>query len=304
MLDKINKEKSIEDSLFLIAKDISHPFNFIGKKAQKNQLLKSFLSNEIVYIPKSLFKYDSIALQIKYLPDKLLVNGDLDLERCILLKEMPKISLKVMGNLTLPSQIDELPPELFVKGTLNIQGSEIDSIPEKSVIGGLIGNKYLMNLPNIPVINGSVSITRSQIRSLPRRLKIINGSLTVGDENIEYLNDDLTVNGRLYIWSSPNLKKLGKKINVREDLWIEGIDHTNLNTGIIEICDELECEELVLSNFHNKLILPKNLLTKKITLWSCPDNFINYISEELVNRDYKYNKDLFKISKSKINFVK
>jgi hypothetical protein len=285
-----------------IAREL-HSWNFLKRKAVYDQMVKSFLNDETVYIPGSVSEN---CIKVRRLPEKLIVNGNLDLSKLIGLLELPQISLRVAGNLIMQVRLERIPPKLEVGGALNLWDAHIEHLPDNVKLGGLIANK-LKTLPNIKKIDGDVNISGSPISSFPSELKFINGDLTIGENQFEYVNDEITVQGRFYIWGSPKLKRIGKFIKVKEDVWIEG--HTTLNsipTGIKSLCNQLQCESLVFGHFNHKNVdieLPEKLETNEVLFWFCSSAIIDRMVDQLKEKGFVIDKDRSKYYEERNKYV-
>ena len=97
-------------------------------------------SDGSLVIPQSL--YLSGACLVTELPEKMIVNGDLDLSDCDALESLPS-GLVVKGNLDLSGceQIKELPEDLRVDGDLTID-LESDIDVSEGVVGGKVFYSY------------------------------------------------------------------------------------------------------------------------------------------------------------------
>ena len=79
------------------------------------------------------------------LPDKLYVGGWLDLKGCERLKKLPNLLDVTYGlNLSGCKQITELPDNLYAKGSLGLDGTNIEKLPNNLYVGI---NLYINNTP-------------------------------------------------------------------------------------------------------------------------------------------------------------
>lgn len=124
---------------------------------------------------------------LRFLPDGLTVNGDLNVSSTNL-TALPS-NLTVKGSLVVSdTKISELPPGLKVEGSLNISGTQISVLPQGITIGTLnISNTPIAQLPSGMVVNTLLDITNTPITQLPNDLvakKILYSPETVTPEEI------------------------------------------------------------------------------------------------------------------------
>jgi hypothetical protein len=163
------------------------------------------------------------------LPSQLQINGDFRLVG-VRVKKLSK-DLRVGGNLTLDrcSRLAELPEALEVGGSLLVRRCPIGRLPDQLQISGnlrLVGVR-VKELPKDLRVEGDLTLDRcSELVELPARLEV-GGSLLVRDCPIERLRAGLHV---------------GKDIRIHRARYLESTPEGMSARGDIELAD---CDSLV-----------------------------------------------------------
>lgn len=191
------------------------------------QFILDFLNTPLVPI-RTVDQYDMkrnylIKLKTGYtdvisIPEGSVIEDGLDLKELGSQIKLPK-NLTIQGELTLPKDIEELPENLKVGGTLQIRGTNIEKIspglscknldmtgcslkeiPAGTQIDGDLIADYseLAKLPDNLVIHGDLNLCEAPIEKLPKGLKIA-GELDIEGTGIASLPDDLEVGDAIFI---------------------------------------------------------------------------------------------------------
>lgn len=114
----------------------------------------------------------------KYLPDILIVDGDLDLH-----------SLRV----------EKLPDNLTIKGDLDCGVCHLSFLPRNLKVGGTLycHHNFLTELPDDLEVGGSICCSNNELTSLPDNLTV-NGWMDCGFNKLTKLPENLTVNGEFW----------------------------------------------------------------------------------------------------------
>lgn len=127
---------------------------------------------------------------LTWLPDNLIVTGNLRIRHCPNLKRLPA-HLFVGGHLIITgSDIKAIPADLCVRGDIRADNLHLD-IPASFTANGDLSLKGKPVLPNAyqpPVdlgddltVNGVLDLTNRRIKRWPKKLSIVKGRLLLGN---------------------------------------------------------------------------------------------------------------------------
>jgi len=131
-------------------------------------------------------------------------------------------NLTVGGSIDLQgTQIMSLPDNLTVGGPLYLRDTQITSLPDNLTVGGslYLQGTQITSLPDNLTVGGYLDLQGTQITSLPDNLTV-GGSIDLQGTQITSLPDNLTVGGSLYlrgtqITSLPDNLTVGGSIDLR-----------------------------------------------------------------------------------------
>lgn len=172
---------------------------------------------------------------ITSLPDGLVIDGGLDLEKCTGITSLPE-GLVVGGNLDLyGTGITSLPEGLAVGGSLYLENcTGITSLPDGLAVGGILDlrGSGITSLPDGLTVGGNIDLENcTEITSLPNGLTV-GGGLDLGNcTGITSLPEGLTVGGDFYLHSS-GITSLPNGLTVGGDLDLRGTGITSLPKGL------------------------------------------------------------------------
>jgi hypothetical protein len=110
--------------------------------------------------------------------------------------------------------------DLHIKGDLDLENSNITSLPEGLKVGGyldLYRCKQLTSLPEGLEVGGMLNLEGLQMTSLPKGMKV-GGILVLNFSEITSLPNDLDVKGSIFLDHCHKLKSLPQGFEVRGNL--------------------------------------------------------------------------------------
>ena len=110
-------------------------------------------------------------------------------------------NLTVGGSLYMSgTQITALPDNLTVGGSLDLRGTQITALPDNLTVGGWLDLRgtQITALPDNLTVGGSLHLRGTQITALPDNLTV-GGRLDLSGTQITALPDNLTVGGSLHL---------------------------------------------------------------------------------------------------------
>jgi len=114
-------------------------------------------------------------VNLKSLPDNLIVKGYLDLDDCKNITSLPS-GLKVDGALDLRyTNITELPPDLQFGGTLYLQRTPIEKLPNNLTINGSLYLHFCKNITSLPSglkVFDTLNLRETNFKKLPPDLQV------------------------------------------------------------------------------------------------------------------------------------
>jgi len=138
-------------------------------------------------------------------------------------------NLTVGGSLNLQgTNITSLPDNLTVGGWLDLRGTNITSLPDNLTVGGSLDlqGTNITSLPDNLTVGGSLDLQGINITSLPDNLTV-GGWLNLQGTNITSLPDNLTVGGWLDLQGT-NITSLPDNLTVGSWLNLQGTNITSL----------------------------------------------------------------------------
>ena len=154
--------------------------------------------------------------KLEYIPDNFTVNGMLNISGCKNLRYLPK-NLEVKGELVMIStRIKSLPDDIIIEKDLNLTNSQLEHLPDNFTVDGDLNVSLCINLTQLPkglVVERDLIIRSTNIRSLPDDISV--GKNIMADRSkLQYIPDNLTVNGELDLSSCLELKELPNNLKV------------------------------------------------------------------------------------------
>jgi hypothetical protein len=143
-------------------------------------------------------------------------------------KENKKVPLE--AKLLHPNKFTITKEELYVRGHLFVQGTEIQYLPDTFEVGGdvYLGGS-LKYLPDNLKVGGDLYLVSTKIESLPDNLTVAL-NLFLQDTKIESIPNNLKVGENIYIAGTPLAKRLTKG-EVKQEIEQKG--------GFIKLVDKV-----------------------------------------------------------------
>jgi len=244
--------KEIEDNIFiprstpeekkerLASRAYRVILDYMNKGSQGDLDLRD---TDIEFLPKNLKKVGgSLTLinckKLRYLPDNLVVENNLDLDYCESLEGLPN-GLFVRHRLDIRgTKFPTLPIDLKVGGSLKFLKSSLKSIPDTFKIDTNLDLEnciFFESLPkNLEIVPGFLDLFKTNIKELPPNLRWVDGFLDLYNTPILSLPNNLTVGGKLRLTFCKNIKRLPNGLKVGE----LGLSNTNID----ELPSDLQIE--------------------------------------------------------------
>lgn len=176
-----------------------------------------------------------LAVNGRFVFDRLLVNGDLSFPGHVDLARLPKV-LAVTGACDLSGceKLSIMPDQMYVGGTLDLGGTSVRGLPDTLLVGGdlkIDGCQSITSLPSGVKFGGlsarncrnlrslapstvacCVDLSGSGIVRLPAGMHVLHDLSIVGCPNLESIAEGVTVGRFLRVSSCPRLFTLPKSI--------------------------------------------------------------------------------------------
>jgi len=126
--------------------------------------------------------------------------------------------IKIKYNLEIPySDIEFLPEDLEIGGSLKLNNTKLKHLPKKIKIGGSLDleNCPISYLNDYMKIRGYLDIENTNIEVLPKGLYVRN-NLYIKGLKIQTLPDDIVVGGKLFITNSNLRLNIPKTANIHK----------------------------------------------------------------------------------------
>lgn len=143
------------------------------------------------------------------------------------------VGLKVSGDLDLDgTDITSLPDDLEVEGTLRISDTKVAVLPKGLSVGRhlIMSRANITSLPEGLVIAGDLFLNETPITDLPADISV-GGHLGLAGSLIKKLPDGMRVNGSLFLVGTP-ITVLPDGLSVRKHLMLTGSSITKLPAGL------------------------------------------------------------------------
>jgi len=309
--------KSAKDGKFSIYDDLKF------KKGSKCEYFLTIYNTPIPFTDDFTVKNGlSIENKDKVLPKNLTVYMDLTIKMPNLTM-LPK-GLTVYGNLNIENTpISTFPTYIKIGGELRFKNTNIKMLPDNYTFNHTVTLEDVEELPNNLTVRGSLIIKNDKITTLPSSL-VVTKDLVLSYSNVEYIEPGIKVGGSIYLGDKVKnfpfkivygslyidynpIIKLPKGLTIGQSLFVKynkiilpdnltiGRIDTNdlgitklprnlivgslkINEGISELPDDIRVRELSIYQRDKGITtLPKNLKCTAITLYTpliteLPDN--------------------------------
>lgn len=139
--------------------------------------------------------FDPTKLGLKVLPDNFILNGEFKISGKKI-KKLPK-NLTVNGELTLRDfKLDQLPDDLTIKGRLILEKIHLKKLTGKKLINHSLTLKETVRLPALPddlTVHGDFKIYTDEITALPLNLTVSIGQFELKNTQIRSIPKNLKV---------------------------------------------------------------------------------------------------------------
>jgi hypothetical protein len=171
------------------------------------------------------------------------------------------------------SMVTELPDNLVVGGSLNLQGTKITKLPNNLVVDGSLDlySTKITELPENLVIGGYLNVYGTKITELPERL-VVGGHLDLRDTKIIKLPDNLVIGGGLGL-SGTKITELPENLVVGGSLDLEGTRITKLPERLV-VGDWLDLYGTNITALPDNLMVGGWLDLRDTEITKLPDNLV------------------------------
>ncbi len=320
--DKLPKETKerffqhgVEDTVYSIQneKQILLSDKAIEQVKNNHAIFINELSNQKVQKDLVTFlKETGIKNKTEIVDNKIVVEGDLDFSRhgdfSPVIKYLPE-NLTVNGNLNFENGvIEKLPKNLTVNGHLNLFGSEIESLSEDLKVKGNLDldASKIKELPKNLNVGGNLSLKNTKITELPENLTV-NKNLILRYTNIEKLPKDLKVRGELDLRDTPlqiNNKEMEQKFDKEKYLqnqmkYLGFGESKELHEALKKGIEGNENEFQIKTTSHSDKTLPGNSINFNLNFRKTENGsvFLNSYDANLTNEKGEVLSHRFKVKK-------